>query len=112
MYHNLIIMCHAIWGPVPAQRAAKRPRKSASRKTASRGGTSTNAKRVTKRFRIEPERAQIVERIAKKENKTESEVLREGIDLLQRVRARKEHVPALLDYVKDFEPPKEKFRLK
>lgn len=60
-----------------------------------------SARRVALKFRLEPERAAIVERIAKSEGKTESEVLREGVDLLERIRARREHLTKLADFIRE-----------
>lgn len=73
--------------PRKAERAATKPKRP--------------ARRVALKFRLEPERAAIVERIAKKEGKTESEVLREGVDLLERIRARREHLAKLADFIRD-----------
>lgn len=84
-------------GPVPAARkSVKKPAKKPPQKR--------SARRATLKFRLEPERAAVVHRIAKAEGKTESEVLREGIDLLERARARREHAPRLADFIKDVPP--------
>lgn len=84
---------------VPA--SAKRGKKVAKNTSRSvRAGT----RRATFKFRVEAERAAIVQRIAKAEGKSESEVLREGIDLLERSRARREHAPRLADFIKEIPP--------
>ncbi|HUR70225.1 MAG TPA: hypothetical protein VM370_13355 [Candidatus Thermoplasmatota archaeon] len=56
------------------------------------------------KFRVEPERAAIVQRIAKQEGRTESDVLREGIDLLERVRARRENLSKLAEFIREIPP--------
>ena len=60
--------------------------------------------KVAMKFRVEPERAALVQRIAKAEGKTESEILREGIDLLERSRARREFAPKLADFIGEVPP--------
>lgn len=92
-----------------ATKRAQAKRHTAESKASGRARKPT--KRLTKKFRLDAKRAKVVERIAKREDRSESEVLREGIDLLERVRARRKHVPQLLDFAKGGEPPKVRFRL-
>jgi hypothetical protein len=93
---------------------SRRPPKAPARnpRTRGTGRRSTPTKGITKRVRLEAHRAKIVERIARTEDKSESDVLREGIDLLERVRARRANVPSLLEFIREPAPPKTRFALK
>ena len=77
---------------------------STKRSKKTKAAPKRQTRRVALKFRVEPERAAVVQRIAKAEGKTESEVLREGIDLLERARSRREHAPKLADFIKDIPP--------
>ena len=81
---------------------ATRPR--ASKKAVRKPARKPTTRAVSLKFRLEPERAAVVARIAKAEGKTESEVLRESIDLLERSRERREHAPKLADFITTIPP--------
>jgi hypothetical protein len=69
---------------------------------------------VTKRFRLSKERAKALEAIARRRNTTESEILREGLDLVQeqeeRIKARLEAVEGLIGMIEGPEPKKVRWR--
>lgn len=63
--------------------------------TPGRGAVGTNLT-VTKKLRLSPEGARRLERLAKEMDMTESDVLREGIHLVERVRNRRALVEQLV----------------
>lgn len=67
---------------------------------------------VTKKVRLSDERAAQLEELADKLDMTESDVLRYGLDLVDRVEARRANLDKLLKYIDGPEPPKIRFRMK
>lgn len=67
---------------------------------------------VTKKVRLSDERAAQLEHLADKLDMTESDVLRYGLDLVDRMEARRENVQKLIDLIDGEEPPKIRFHLK
>ncbi|MFA5860198.1 MAG: hypothetical protein WDA16_00745 [Candidatus Thermoplasmatota archaeon] len=64
---------------------------------------------VILRVRVPPERAKFVRRLAREQHKTESDVLREAIDMLD-IRARREKATKMLiDLIPDKVPTKEEY---
>ena len=51
---------------------------------------------VTKKVRLSPERARLLARLARESKTTESEIIREGLDLVQRVRSRQANIEGLI----------------
>lgn len=68
---------------------------------------------ITKKVRMDARQAKRLHRLARDLGMTESEVLRQGIDMMERVRDRKRNVQKLIDILGDApEPPKVRFRTK
>lgn len=67
---------------------------------------------VTKKLRLSPEGARKLERLAKEMDMTESDVMREGIRLLERVRDRKAAVDDLVALAEGETWTKARFPLK
>ena len=67
---------------------------------------------VVKKVRLGPERARRLQRLARERSKTESQILREGLDLVERVRSRERNIEGLIRFLEGDEPPKIRFALK
>lgn len=68
---------------------------------------------VTKRVRLTPSEADLLARLADEADVTESEVLREGIRLVERLERRATHVHELIAMAEgQDEPPKVRFELR
>lgn len=67
---------------------------------------------ATKRVRLSEERARRLERLAERLGLTESDVIRYGLDLVERVERRRQNVEKLIDLIDGEEPPKIRFRMK
>lgn len=70
------------------------------------------AESVVKKVRMDPPRAAKLRRLARQLKMTESDVLREGLDLVDRVDARRRNIHKLIEMIEGPEPPKIRFRLK
>lgn len=79
--------------------------------TSARGDVGTNLT-VTKKLRLSPEGARRLERLAKEMGMTESDVLREGIHLVERVRNRRAHIEGLVAMAEGETWTKDRFPLK
>lgn len=69
------------------------------------------AKTTTKKVRLGAERARRLKALAEDSGTTESEILRYGIDLVDRIRARRANVEDLIALANGPEPPKVPFEL-
>lgn len=69
------------------------------------------AKTTTKKVRLGTERALRLKALAEDAGTTESEILRYGIDLVDRIRARRENIEHLIALANGPEPPKVRFEL-
>lgn len=67
---------------------------------------------VTKKFRFSPEKAQQLRRVAREARMTETDVVREGVDLFEEKRKRAEATERLIALIEGPEPKKIRFRLK
>jgi len=67
---------------------------------------------VTKKFRFSPEKAQQLQRVAREARMTETDVVREGVDLFEEKRKRAEATERLIALIEGPEPKKIRFRLK
>lgn len=67
---------------------------------------------VMKRIRMSPERAQRLARLARETGRTESDLLREGMDLVEQRQRRRIAVEELIQLAQGPEPDKVRFRLK
>ena len=71
---------------------------------------------ITKRLRMSRERAKRLARLAKTRGTSESAVLRDAMDLLEKqtdvLRRRREHIQGLIDMIEGPEPKKIQFGLK
>lgn len=66
----------------------------------------------TKKVRLGPRAAKWLEETARREEKNESDILREGLLLAERIRARGAALEDLLEFVDDGAPDKETFELR
>lgn len=62
------------------------------------------ARSVVVKARVSPEQARRLRRLAKAENKTESDLVREGLDLVARLRARRAFAPRLAEFIGEKDP--------
>lgn len=68
---------------------------------------------VTKKVRLEPREAAALRRLAKAKGQTESEVIRQGLHLMQERESRAAAIDEYIRFLGDEkEPPKIRFRLK
>lgn len=68
---------------------------------------------AVKKLRLDERRVRALARLARQKGVTESEVLREGLDLVDLREKRKAGVEKLIEFLGDEpEPPKVRFRLK
>lgn len=67
---------------------------------------------VTKKVRLTRDRARRLSRLAREMHATESDVLRQGLDLVDRVRRRRANVEGLIALAQGKEPPRIRFELK
>lgn len=65
----------------------------------------------TKKVRLTPERADRLRELAEEMDTTESDVLRLGLDLVERIRRRRRNVQGLIDLIEGDEPEKVRFEL-
>ncbi len=69
------------------------------------------ARSVTKKVRMTPERADRLAELAETLGTSESEVLRQGLAMVERVKARHENIHRLIDLARGEEPEKIRFPL-
>lgn len=67
---------------------------------------------ITKKVRLDDDYARRLARLAKGRGRTESEILREGIDLVEQLEKRQEALDGLIEMAKIRGPPKELYRFK
>lgn len=67
---------------------------------------------ITKKVRMGAKEAQRLRRVARDLGLTESEVLRQGVGLMERVRDRHKNVDKLIALIDGPEPPKVRFQLR
>jgi predicted transcriptional regulator len=67
---------------------------------------------ITKKVRMDRATAQRLARVARATNRSEGEVLRDGIDLAERESRRSQAIDELIAMIDGPEPPKIRFRMK
>lgn len=67
---------------------------------------------ITKRVRMSPSEARRLARLARREHRSESEILREGLDLVERRKDRDRGLKQLIAMIDGPEPPKIRWGLK
>ena len=74
------------------------------------------AQDVTKRFRLSRQKAKLLAELARRQKRTESDVIREGIELVQErdelQKARREAAEGLIAMIEGPEPKKIRFRMR
>lgn len=81
--------------------------------TESEGGPALNRgpREVTKKVRLTRQEASILSELAERFDGSESEALREGLRLQDRMRRRADNMGALIDLIQEDEPEKIRFEL-
>lgn len=75
------------------------------------GDLDRGTRDVTKKVRLTDGEAALLSTLAQRRNQTESEVLRQGLRLQDRMRARAENVSQLVELIEGDEPEKIRFPL-
>lgn len=81
------------------------------KKTRDPGDLAQGTRDVTKKIRLTPREAELLSELAEARGTNQSEVLRKGLRLVDRMRQRAENIDGLIELAQGEEPEKVRFKL-